>query len=204
MKDVRNAVTKLAKDNLSFVWRNFADIPWKELKQIEAIHVSWLKNKKMSPMTFSLEYFPLPTDQQGLVLEGIKNGKIVTVLSFFPYQRAKAYVLDLMLRTADAPNGIMETAIVRAAEYFREKGSSELNLSLAPLVVSEKKGEEASARNEFLERFERWYKFRPLRSFKDKFNPVWRPKYLVYKSNVDLPGAAIALVRVHLAKHTKS
>jgi phosphatidylglycerol lysyltransferase len=198
IKDVRNAMTKVEKDNYSFNWHVFAEGANPSIPQITALHEEWLRNKKLSPMTFSLEYYPFPDDQAGEYLTVEQQGKVYCALSFFPYMRGKAYVLDLMLRAPDAPNGLIESAIAKACLYYQKQGIKELNLSLAPLVVSDKN----AARNELLDRFERWYRFRPLRSFKDKFCPVWKPKYVVYPSHTDLPGMAIALIRAHTHKPT--
>ena len=42
---------------------------------------------------------------------------------------------------------------------------------------------------------QRFYNFQGLRAYKDKFQPHWEPRYLVYPSITALPDVVVALVR---------
>ncbi|MEI6690269.1 MAG: phosphatidylglycerol lysyltransferase domain-containing protein [bacterium] len=194
LKDVRNANTKILKSGICFVWYHFGDIPWHLLKQIEVLHAEWIAAKNIPPMHFSVEYFPFPTSQEGYVLAGYQQDKLVCALSFFSYARQKKCVLDLMLKSQVAPNGIMESAIVEAINYFGKAGYTKLNLSLVPLASTDQNRAQAS----ILKRIEKWYKFLPLRAFKNKFAPVWVPKYLVYQNNHELPAVLLSILRLHM------
>ncbi len=45
---------------------------------------------------------------------------------------------------------------------------------------------------------ERFYGFGGLKGFKDKFDPVWEPSYLVSRSTASLVPALYAVARLHL------
>jgi phosphatidylglycerol lysyltransferase len=44
----------------------------------------------------------------------------------------------------------------------------------------------------------RFYNFRGLHSFKEKFHPFWSPRYLVYPGPVNLPVVSAALLQANL------
>jgi phosphatidylglycerol lysyltransferase len=46
------------------------------------------------------------------------------------------------------------------------------------------------------EHVNRFYNFKGLHAFKDKFHPRWEPRYLIYPGPAALPAVAAALVRI--------
>ena len=47
-----------------------------------------------------------------------------------------------------------------------------------------------------VERMERFFSYRGLRNYKEKFHPIWEPRYLVYQSPVTLPQVILAIVHL--------
>ena len=45
--------------------------------------------------------------------------------------------------------------------------------------------------------------YRGLREFKAKFQPQWEPRYLVYRTETELPGLALATMQVGELKHAR-
>jgi phosphatidylglycerol lysyltransferase len=52
------------------------------------------------------------------------------------------------------------------------------------------------------EHLTRFFSYKGLRDYKDKFGPAWEPRYLVYRSEVSLPAIALALVRLTEPRHS--
>jgi phosphatidylglycerol lysyltransferase len=46
------------------------------------------------------------------------------------------------------------------------------------------------------ERFNRFFAYKGLHDYKDKFGPAWEPRYLLYQSAAALPQVVLALIRV--------
>jgi phosphatidylglycerol lysyltransferase len=51
-------------------------------------------------------------------------------------------------------------------------------------------------RYERYERFNRFFAYKGLHDYKDKFGPIWEPRYLIYQSAAALPQVVLALIRV--------
>lgn len=196
MAEIRHAVSRLEREHVHYEWYSVSDLPWATLQAIDNLHTTWISQKNMPPMTFSMEYYPFPTALEVSIL-AIKNtaGQLWGALSFLPYGEGSGMTLDLMLRSGEAPNGMMEAAISEAANHFRTLGVHNLNLGLAPLAGSNK------AFLTLFNNFNHFYQFKSLYKFKNKFTPRWDPKYIVIGKKLTFPKAALSIISVHLKKH---
>jgi phosphatidylglycerol lysyltransferase len=90
----------------------------------------------------------------------------------------------------DAPPGTMDYLFVELIQYAQAQGYQYFNLGMAPLGgVGETRYARASekvARLAF-EYGKRFYNYKGLRSFKEKFHPQWRSAYLAYPVLTPLP-----------------
>ena len=90
----------------------------------------------------------------------------------------------------ECPNGVMDFLLLNLLEWGRVHGYTTFNLGMAPLATV---GEAREAhRRERLARLlfdqgETVYNFRGLRLFKDKYDPIWVPRYLAYPSVWEWP-----------------
>ena len=90
----------------------------------------------------------------------------------------------------DAPKGVMEALFVHLMLWGKQQGYQWFALGMAPLSGFEP-SPVASLWNRigvFLyEHGEALYNFQGLRAYKEKFNPVWEPRYLAYPGGLRLP-----------------
>jgi phosphatidylglycerol lysyltransferase len=84
----------------------------------------------------------------------------------------------------------MEALFVHLMEWGKEQGYTWFALGMAPLSGF-KPSPMASRWNRvggFLyQHGESFYNFQGLRAYKEKFNPVWEPRYLAYPGGLHLP-----------------
>jgi phosphatidylglycerol lysyltransferase len=127
------------------------------------------------------------------------HGNAVAFANIVPSYRLNEGVIDLMRRLPEAPGGVMDLLFVSLAEYFKNAGYKGLNLGLAPLAGLGAPGSPPleKAALLFYERFNAFYNFKGLRRFKEKFNPRWEPRYLIYPASWLLPKVALAVVRAN-------
>ena len=88
----------------------------------------------------------------------------------------------------EAPNGVMDYLFIKLMEYGKVEGYKKFNMGMAPLSGIENKNtglnnlwNKASI---FIYKYgSHFYNFEGLRKFKNKFGPVWEPKYIAFYGN---------------------
>ncbi len=202
LAEIRHAVTRVEREGVVFKVSNFSQVSLAMVTELSVLHEEWLATKKIPPITFSSDYYPLPVESEAYLVGAYsKEGKLLAALSFLPYKAGTGMVLDLMLRSAEAFNGLMEGTIAYAVECFKKMGKTEVSLSMAPLADVSHEGEEGFINKStklIFKRFNALYRYQPLFAFKKKFNPVWEHAYLAYEQGTALPRVALALMQVSL------
>jgi lysylphosphatidylglycerol synthetase-like protein (DUF2156 family) len=105
-----------------------------------------------------------------------------------------------MRRRPQAMPGVMEFLIASSLISFRDRGYEAVSLGIAPLAdVDRDENTSLVARvlGRIYERFDVFYRFKSLFEFKERFQPEWRPVFLIYREAVQLPSIALAIVRAH-------
>jgi lysylphosphatidylglycerol synthetase-like protein (DUF2156 family) len=106
-----------------------------------------------------------------------------------------------MRRARTAPPGVVDFLIATALLRFQEEGAEFTSLSGAPLALPPGSGDGSgltrllTAAGRLMEPV---YGFRSLLAFKAKFQPHYRPLWLVYPGTADLPRIAQAVSRAYL------
>ena len=107
--------------------------------------------------------------------------------------------LDVMRRSGDEPNGLNEALIARTLEWARERGIGEVSLNFAGFahLMASRAGLSGSQRlmRWALARVHGRFQLERLMTFNDKFQPAWRPRYLVYGARTHLPLAALRVLQ---------
>ncbi|MFN8583484.1 MAG: phosphatidylglycerol lysyltransferase domain-containing protein [Gemmatimonadaceae bacterium] len=92
--------------------------------------------------------------------------------------------------TAEAPRSAMEYLFVRLMLWGKAEGYAWFDLGMAPLSGFESRAL-APVWNRIgslaFRHSEHFYNFRGLRQYKEKFDPVWEPKYLASRAGLALP-----------------
>ncbi len=108
--------------------------------------------------------------------------------------------LDLMRYADDAPSGVMEYLFAQLMLWGRAQGYRWFSLGMAPLAGLEEH-RLAPLWNKLgallFRHGEHFYNFQGLRAFKDKFDPIWAPRYLASPGGLATPialGHVAALV----------
>jgi phosphatidylglycerol lysyltransferase len=188
-KPFRQALRRLEQNNCTFRIAPPEEVP-ALIQQLRAVSDDWLAHKNAAEKGFSLGFFN-PAYVARFPVGLIEcNGRIEAFANIWPGAGRAELSVDLMRHRAEAFKGIMEALFVKIMQWGREQGYQWFNLGMAPLS-----GLEASAAVSFwtrLGRFvythgEAFYNFQGLRSYKEKFHPVWEPRYLAYPGGLSLP-----------------
>jgi phosphatidylglycerol lysyltransferase len=185
----RQVVRRLEKDGGSFrVLEPAAVLP--VMSELRAISDDWLTAKAGAEKGFSLGFFDEPYVARFPVGVIEREGRIDAFANLWMVPSREELSVDLMRYRHDAPKNVMEALLVHLMQWGREQGYRRFVLGMAPLAGIEQTAA-ASLWNRmgaFLyEHGESIYHFQGLRAYKQKFDPIWEPRYLAYPGGLRLP-----------------
>ncbi|VXC55405.1 bifunctional lysylphosphatidylglycerol flippase/synthetase MprF [Sphingomonas sp. 8AM] len=180
LRSVRKAERAAARRGLTFRIVPAAAVPV-VLDELAAISNEWMAAKGHAEKSFSLGHFSRDYMQRfdvALVMEGERIAAFANL--WLTENHAEASV-DLMRHRDDAPHGTMDFLFVNILQWAKDRGYQRFSLGIAPLSgISGRRLAPAWARAASLvfNNGERFYGFRGLRSYKEKFGPRWEPRYI--------------------------
>lgn len=160
------------------------------MDRLASVSNDWLASKSAAEKGFSLGFFDADYLTHFPVAVVERGGNIVAFASLWPGPGKVELSLDLMRYAHDAPREVMESLFVHVMLWARNEGYQRFSLGMAPLS-----GFEQSPVAPFWNRLGAFlydhggslYNFQGLRAYKEKFDPVWEPRYLVYPGGLKLP-----------------
>lgn len=163
------------------------------LPRLKQVSDAWLATKGAREKRFTLGFFDAAYLSRSPCAVLRVNGEIKAFANILRSGRSEEASVDLMRQAPDAPQGAMDFLFVELCLWAKAQGFRWFNLGLAPLSGLEaRKLAPAWAKIGALVfgHGEQFYNFAGLRRYKEKFNPVWRPKYMASPGGLD---AIIAL-----------
>jgi phosphatidylglycerol lysyltransferase len=151
------------------------------LDELERISDEWIRSKGHREKSFSLGRFDreyLSNFDVGLVTI---EGRIVAFANLWLTEGKQEASVDLMRHRDDAPPGTMDFLFVNLIQWAKERGYRRFTLGMAPLAgIDGHRLAPAWAKVAALvfRHGERFYGFRGLHGYKEKFAPVWEPRYV--------------------------
>ena len=172
------------------------------LRELVSISDEWLTGRGASELRFSLGWFDEAYLQTcPLLLVRDREGFIEAFANIVTEFQANEVAVDLMRYRHITESGLMDFLFVSLFQWAREQGVASFNLGLSALSgVGEHSDDPTIERalNYLYRNVNRFYNFRGLHAFKEKFHPTWSPRYLVYPSAASLPAVSVALLRANL------
>jgi phosphatidylglycerol lysyltransferase len=185
----RQAIRRLGKDGCDFVIVPAAEVR-QLLPELRTVSDAWLKERAGTEKGFSLGFFDPDYLQRFPVAVVRRNGAVMAFANIWEGSGKQEVSVDLMRFSPDAPKGAMEALFAHLLVWAKDSGYRWFVLGMAPLSGFER-SPAASLWNRlgsFLYRHgEKVYNFQGLRAYKQKFDPVWEPHYLVYPGGMSLP-----------------
>ena len=203
-QDVRTARNRAAKDGIEFRMVTLADAAPEIQRQVRAVSTSWLRDKRMPELGFTLggvHEAMDPNVRVGIAVDA--EGTVQGVTSWLPVMgadgRPRGWTLDMMRRRDGGFRPVVEFLIAEACLLFQAEGAEVVSLSGAPLARTGT-GVLSRLLDVVGRIMEPWYGFRSLHGFKAKFQPRYESLYLVYRHPTDLPRIGAGILRAYLAK----
>lgn len=187
--DLRQAHRRSQRDGASFRVAPAAEVPVL-LPRLQVISDGWLADKSVAEKHFSLGAFSgsyLRNFDMALVeAEGVP----VAFANLWSVGAREEISVDLMRFGRDAPRGAMDYLFTELMLWAKAQGYAWFNLGMAPLAGLERHPLAPAWHRVggFVFRHgEHFYNFEGLRKYKEKFHPVWEPKYLAARGGLTLP-----------------
>ena len=191
--DLRHPHRRAKKDGAEFEIVPRVEVP-AILPQLRAVSDAWLAEKHAAEKRFSLGYF----DERYLSHFDIavvrRAGVIVAFANIWRAGADSVLSADLMRYSDAAPKGVIDFMLVECMLWGKAQHYQWFSLGMAPLSGLE---EHALAPawhklGRMVQRYgETFYPFEGLRKYKEKFLPVWRPRYLAAPGGLGLAGALL-------------
>ena len=188
-KKFRYAINRLEKEQATFRMIPPGGVA-ASADELRAVSDEWLAMRAGSEKGFSLGFFD-PIYLAHFPIAVIERaGRIVAFANVWTGPKNVELSVDLMRFTRDAPRDVMESLFVHVIQWGKAQGYQTFSMGMAPLS-----GFETSPVAPLWHRlgsflFEHGhavYNFQGLRTFKEKFDPAWEPRYLAYPGGLHLP-----------------
>lgn len=160
------------------------------LEELREVSDLWISDQPGGEKGFSLG---------GFVPEYLKEfphalvrceGRLVAFANLWPTPDRSSFSMDLMRYRPDAPKNVMDFLFVELLQWGRGQGYSAFEFGVAPLagLTDRPLAPIMSRLGRFVfEKGEEFYNFQGVRRYKDKYDPVWLPRYIAAPHKWALP-----------------
>jgi phosphatidylglycerol lysyltransferase len=202
-KNFRHILNRTERDGSTFAIVPAADVP-ALLPELRAVSDAWLAEKHVREKGFSLGYFdPLYLSHfpMAIVRQGGEPGNIIAFSNLWLGADKAQLAPDLMRYIPNVSYSVMDYLFLRLMLWGQQEGYAWCNLGMAPLS-----GLEDHVLAPLWTRLgslvfrhgEHFYNFQGLRQYKEKFDPVWEPRYLAAPGGLVLP-RILTNIAVHIS-----
>jgi lysylphosphatidylglycerol synthetase-like protein (DUF2156 family) len=208
-QDIRTARNRATKEGIEHRLITLADASPSIIAQVREISASWLRDKPMPELHFTLGGINEAMDPRvrvGIAIDS--SGVVHGVTSWLPILGAtghsRGWTLDMMRRRPDGFRPVIDFLIASACLEFQREGATVVSLSGAPLARTggSRTGVMPRVLDTLGAALEPCYGFRSLHAYKAKFQPRREPLHLVYRRVSDLPQIGLAILCAYLSKPT--
>ena len=166
------------------------------LPMLRVVSDQWLANKSVREKGFSLGFFDeaylgrFPVAVVRAAMADASGNDIVAFANVLPGGGHEELSVDLMRFAERAPRSVMDYLFVQLMLWGKAEGYRWFSLGMAPLAGLEARQLAplwAKAGAWLYRHGEHFYNYRGLRQYKEKFDPVWEPRYLASPGGLALP-----------------
>jgi lysyl-tRNA synthetase class 2 len=197
MRNVRQMVSRVARNGYTAEVRRVGDVPRAEIDTILRVADSWRGSETERGFSMALGRVGAPGDEQCVIATAMCEGTLRAVLHFVPWG-SDGLSLDLMRRDRGAQPGLNDFLIAEAIKAAPDLGVKRISLNFAVFRAALERGEKIGAGpvlrawRSILLFLSKWFQIESLYKFNAKFQPVWQPRFFVFPKAKDAPRIAMA------------
>jgi lysylphosphatidylglycerol synthetase-like protein (DUF2156 family) len=151
------------------------------IDELRAVSDAWLAHHQGDEKTFSLGHFDPAYVAEFPVAVARVEGRIVAFATLWTTAERGAFSIDLMRFSDGAPKDVMDFLFVELLAWGQRQGYQAFDFGMAPLAGLEDRPLApimSRVGRLLFERGEDIYNFQGLRRYKDKYDPLWSPRYI--------------------------
>lgn len=198
LHEVRHAVARVRKGGYTAQISYHQDLSEEGLNQVIKNTDAWRHGETERGFSMALSRLGDPADARNLLVTAVDaQGQMVGLLSFVPWGKT-GVSLDVMRRSPDAPNGVVEFMVAELMAAAEGLGITRVSLNFAMFrgvfENADRFGASPLTRlaSSTLGALDRFLQLERLYKFNQKFNPDWLPRYLCTDSAVSFGQVAAA------------
>ncbi|HZO09740.1 MAG TPA: bifunctional lysylphosphatidylglycerol flippase/synthetase MprF [Myxococcota bacterium] len=188
-KGLRQTQRRMEREGCRFEMIETGAVP-SVIDELEAVSSAWLAHKQTREKRFSLGCFDRAYLARTPVAVVRRGDAIAAFANVWAPASLEEVSIDLMRHCDDAPPGVMEFLFIELLLWGHAQGYRWFSLGMAPLSGFEEH-RLAPVWNRLgallFRHGANFYNFQGLRAFKDKFDPVWEPRYLASPGGLAVP-----------------
>jgi lysyl-tRNA synthetase class 2 len=197
MRNVRQAVSRSRNFGVTTTHHRQAELDAELRTQLIAVADEWRHGAPEMGFSMALDTLLSAGPEDGdavIVVARDANGLPIGFQRYLPCRGGHGLSADAMRRAADAPNGITERMIVDTIRWAAEHGVGQVSLNFAAFrrLLDQPGLSMGRATLVVFDRLLPFVRIISLARFNAKFHPRWVPRYLVYRSPLDLPAIGLA------------
>jgi len=151
------------------------------MDELRRVSDGWLANQAGGEKSFSLGGFVPAYVAEFPVAIVRAEDRIVAFATLWTTADRTSFSMDLMRYAADAPKDVMDFLFVELIGWGRDEGYQAFDFGMAPLAGLDVRPLApilSRVGRLLFDRAEEIYNFRGVRRYKDKYDPVWSPRYI--------------------------
>lgn len=160
------------------------------LPQLKVVSDSWLSDKSTREKRFTFGSFKEDYLKQLPIAIVKKEGKIIAFANIWTTECKEEVSIDLMRYVQESSGGVMDYLLIELMMWAKKQGYKSFNMGMSPLSGLEGRGLAPlwdRIGSFIFKSGENFYNFQGLRQYKEKFNPIWEPKYIACPGGLLLP-----------------
>jgi lysylphosphatidylglycerol synthetase-like protein (DUF2156 family) len=161
------------------------------MDELKIISDSWLGHHAGGEKSFSMGGFdPRYVAEFPVAVVRGEEGRIVAFATLWLSAGKVSFSMDLMRYSDEAPKNVMDYLFVELLQWGKDEGYQAFEFGMAPLAgLQDRPLAPIMSRVGRLlyERGEEIYNFQGVRRYKDKYDPVWRPRYIAAPQKWAIP-----------------
>lgn len=186
LRMVRQATGRLRRAGATVRIRRHSALSAHEMAEVLRCADDWRDTEEERGFSMALGRLGDPADGDCVLVEALdESGERIALLSFVPWGR-DGISLDLMRRSPQAPNGVMEFLVAEIAAHGRAQGIQRVSLNFAVFRSVFEEGARIGAGpllrlwRRTLVFLSRWWQLEALYRSNLKYRPQWYPRLLCY------------------------